>query len=77
VLEALHDDPSLPAVTGAHMSRALDDLLDSSQAVSRTLLGVGVDPTTLPAGALAHGPGMARSGWVRASPMRMRRPFPG
>jgi hypothetical protein len=78
VLEALHDDPSLPAVTGAHMSRALDDLLDSSQAVSRTLLGVGVDPTTLPAGALAHGPGMARSGWVRASPVRMvRRPFPG
>jgi hypothetical protein len=78
VLEALHDDPSLPAVTGAHMSRALDDLLDSSQAVSRTLLGVGVDPATLPAGALAHGPGMARSAWVRATPMRMaRRPFPG
>jgi ATP-dependent 26S proteasome regulatory subunit len=56
VLEALHDDPSLPAVTGAHMSRALDELLDSSQKVSRTLLGVGVDPATLPAGGLAEPP---------------------
>jgi ATP-dependent 26S proteasome regulatory subunit len=56
VLEALHDDPTLPTVTGAHVSRALDDLLDSSQKVSRTLLGVGVDPATLPAGGLAEGP---------------------
>jgi ATP-dependent 26S proteasome regulatory subunit len=56
VLEALHDDPALPAVTGAHLSRALDDLLDSAQGVTRTLLGVGVDPTTLPAGGLADGP---------------------
>jgi ATP-dependent 26S proteasome regulatory subunit len=85
VLEALHDDPAqstgTATVTGAHVSRALDDLLDSSQAVSRTLLGVGVDPATLPAGALAHGPGpgMVRGGgWVRVSPGRMpRRPFPG
>ena len=52
VLEALHDDPSLPAVTGAHVTRALDDLLDAAQGVTRTLLGVGVDPTTLPAGGL-------------------------
>jgi hypothetical protein len=29
------------------VSRALDDLLDSAQSVTRTLLGVGVDPTTL------------------------------
>jgi hypothetical protein len=56
VLEALQDDGALTAVTGEHLSRALDDLLDSSQTVSRTLLGVGVDPTTLPAGGLAHGP---------------------
>ncbi len=60
VLEALHEDPSqqagLPAVTSAHVSRALDDLLDSSQKVSRTLLGVGVDPATLPAGGLADRP---------------------
>jgi len=40
----------LPAVTGAHLARALDDLLDSAQGVTRTLLGVGVDPATLPAG---------------------------
>jgi len=55
VLEALHDDPALPAVTGAHLRRALDDLLDSAQGVTRTLLGVGVDPATLPAGGLASG----------------------
>jgi hypothetical protein len=59
VLEALHDgtgsagSATLPAVTGAHLTRALDDLLDSAQGVTRTLLGVGVDPTTLPAGGLA------------------------
>jgi hypothetical protein len=50
VLEALHDDPALTAVTGAHLARALDDLLDAAQAVTRTLLGVGVDPADLPAG---------------------------
>ena len=50
VLEALHDAPgiptaaALPAVTGAHLARALDDLLDSAQGVTRTLLGVGRRP---------------------------------
>jgi hypothetical protein len=39
-----------PTVTGAHLARALNDLLDSAQGVTRTLLGVGVDPATLPAG---------------------------
>jgi DNA polymerase III delta prime subunit len=48
-----------PTVTGAHLARALDDLLDSAQGVTRTLLGVGVDPATLPAGgALGTSPGM-------------------
>jgi DNA polymerase III delta prime subunit len=62
VLEALHDDTgpvdgaAVPVVTGAHLARALDDLLDSAQGVTRTLLGVGVDPTTLPAGGLPGGP---------------------
>jgi hypothetical protein len=37
-------------VTGVHLARALDDLLDSAQGVTRTLLGVGVDPATLPTG---------------------------
>jgi hypothetical protein len=61
VLEALHekaphDDPALTAVTGAHLARALDDLLDTAQGVTRTLLGVGVNPEDLPAGgALAAG----------------------
>jgi hypothetical protein len=52
-------DQEVPAVTGAHLTRALDDLLDSAQGVTRTLLGVGVDPATLPAGgALGLSPGM-------------------
>ncbi len=60
VLESLHDDPVLTTVTGAHLARALDDLLDTAQAVTRTLLGVGVDPKDLPVGgALRPGPGRA------------------
>jgi hypothetical protein len=37
-------------VTAAHTERALDDLLDSSQQVTRSLLGVGNDPESLPPG---------------------------
>jgi ATP-dependent 26S proteasome regulatory subunit len=60
VLESLHDDPALTAVTGAHLARAADDLLDAAQAVTRTLHGVGVDPAGLPpGGALSAGPGRA------------------
>jgi ATP-dependent 26S proteasome regulatory subunit len=55
VLESLHDDPALTAVTGAHLARALDDLLDAAQAVTRTLHGVGVDPADLPPGGLPGG----------------------
>jgi hypothetical protein len=52
-------DRGVPTVTGAHLTRALDDLLDSAQGVTRTLLGVGVDPSTLPAGgALGASPGI-------------------
>ena len=50
VLESLHEDAAAPAVTGAHVSRALDDLLDSSQRLTRSLLGVGTDPESLPGG---------------------------
>ncbi len=60
-------DGAVPTVTGAHLARALDDLLDSAQGVTRTLLGVGVDPTTLPAGgALGLSPArmMAQRGMV-------------
>jgi ATP-dependent 26S proteasome regulatory subunit len=73
VLESLQDDPALTAVTGAHVARALDDLLDAAQAVTRTLLGVGVDPAELPAGgALPPGPGRA---WMAYGRRGMPRRF--
>lgn len=56
VLESLGEQAPLSTVTAAHVSRALDDLLDSGQAVTRTLLGVGVDPAELPAGIPGHTP---------------------
>ena len=73
VLESLHDDAALTAVTGAHLARALDDLLDTAQAVTRTLLGVGVDPADLPVGG-ALAPGPAR-GWMRYGRGGMPRRF--
>jgi hypothetical protein len=73
VLESLHDDPALTAVTGAHLARALDDLLDATQAVTRTLLGVGVDPADLPAGG-ALPPGPARA-WMAYGRRGMPRRF--
>ena len=50
MLESLSDDDSPVTVTGAHVARALDDLLDTSQQLTRSLLGVGNDPESLPAG---------------------------
>jgi hypothetical protein len=50
MLESLHDDPAAPVVSAAHASRALDDLLDGGQRLTRSLLGVGNDPESLPAG---------------------------
>jgi ATP-dependent 26S proteasome regulatory subunit len=73
VLESLHDDPALTAVTGAHLARALDDLLDAAQAVTRTLHGVGVDPADLPPGGLPAGPG--RAGMMVYRRGRMSRRF--
>jgi hypothetical protein len=74
VLESLREDPSLTAVTGTHLARALDDLLDSAQAVTRTLLGVGVDPADLPGGgALGDGPSPAPWMAQRAIAQRHRR----
>jgi hypothetical protein len=71
VLESLHDDPALTSVSGAHLARALDDLLDTAQAVTRTLLGVGVDPKDLPVGgALTPGPGRA---WMALGPRAVSR----
>jgi SpoVK/Ycf46/Vps4 family AAA+-type ATPase len=83
VLEALHDrqrpggetapaDVAPPPVAGAHLSRALDDLLDSAQGVTRTLLGVGVDPATLPAGGAL---GMSPAGIIAHRRMVAHRTF--
>ena len=51
VLEAVSgtaSDAVVPAVTGEHLSRALDDLLDSTQGVTRALLGVPADQSETP-----------------------------
>jgi ATP-dependent 26S proteasome regulatory subunit len=80
VLEALQEDPELTAVTGVHLTRALDDLLDAAQAVTRTLLGVGVDPADLPAGGLAQAGlprGAAMAMAFRRQAMRQTRYFGG
>jgi hypothetical protein len=74
VLEALRDGGPLTEVTGAHLSRALDDLLDTTQAVTRTLLGVGVDPEGLPAGGPPPVPG--RVGWMGYPGYPVRRRYP-
>lgn len=51
VLEALTDRPGpLEVVTGVHVQRALDDLLDSTQSVTRALLGVPGDQSGPPGG---------------------------
>jgi ATP-dependent 26S proteasome regulatory subunit len=50
MLEALQENPTDPIVTAAHTGRALDDLLDAGQQLTRSLLGVGTDPDTLAAG---------------------------
>jgi hypothetical protein len=67
MLEALHEDTDEQLVTAAHVSRALDDLLDSTQRLTRSLLGVGNDPETLPAGGgLGSLPPQAGRGWMVA-----------
>jgi hypothetical protein len=75
VLESLYDRAPLERVTADHTDRALDDLLDSDQHVTRSLLGVDNDPTTLPAGgglgSLPDDGGQA--GWIGTPPRRGRR----
>jgi hypothetical protein len=55
VLESLDDDPAMPSVEARHLDHALDDLLDSNQQLTRSLLGVGNDPDSLPPGGGAGG----------------------
>jgi ATPase family associated with various cellular activities (AAA) len=64
MLEALQENPTDPIVTAAHIGRALDDLLDAGQQLTRSLLGVGTDPETLAAGGGAGAlPPHVRHGW--------------
>jgi hypothetical protein len=75
VLESLQEHTPLRTVTAEHTSRALDDLLDSAQQVTRSLLGVGNDPDQLPPGGglgSLPSPGPAPAGWVSYGPMRGR-----
>jgi hypothetical protein len=78
-LLTLHGQTVPLALTDEGMTlvvRALDDLLDAAQAMTRTLLGVGVEPGDLPAGsALMAGPGRAwmahgRRGIIMPRPSR-------
>jgi hypothetical protein len=62
-------------VTAEHTTRALDDLLDSAQQVTRSLLGVGNEPDQLPPGGglgSLPSPSQAPAGWVSYAPMRGR-----
>jgi len=75
MLESLLDNPAEPVVTAAHTTRALDDLLDADQKLTRSLLGVGTDPETLAAGGGAGGlPPHPGRGWVAYG---RRQHFPG
>jgi ATP-dependent 26S proteasome regulatory subunit len=67
MLECLSDGGPDRTVTASHVSRALDDLLDSHQQVTRSLLGVGNDPANLPAGGgLGSLPPQRGRGWMTA-----------
>ncbi len=74
VLEALHEqDAAARPITAAHLRAALDDLLDSSQGVTRSLLGVGDGREQLPGGGgMGSLPPPEGGAWMRASGARFR-----
>jgi ATP-dependent 26S proteasome regulatory subunit len=73
VLESLQEHTPLRTVTVEHTTRALDDLLDSAQSVTRSLLGVSNDPDQLsPGSGLGSLPGETSTGWAGYAPMRGR-----
>ncbi len=75
ILESLYDGGGKQTVTSAHMSRALDDLLDSSQELTRSLLGVGNNPEELPAGGGVGSLPLQRRGWTTYASARTLRHF--
>jgi hypothetical protein len=79
VLESLHDASPLTRVTGDQLRRAVDDLLDTSQHVTRSLLGVGgssEEPMAQGGFGAAPpnvaGPALHPGGWAAYAPMRGR-----
>jgi hypothetical protein len=73
VLEALEDSGGTSArVGGEHLRRALDDLLDSTQSVTRALLGVPADQSAPPASRGAGGHGGVWMGGAYESALEVR-----
>jgi hypothetical protein len=74
VLESLADTSPLVSVTADQLRRAMDDLLDSSQQVTRSLLGVGAaDQGDRPASGIEpNGPTTARPARAVMSPVSGR-----
>ena len=70
VLESLAGAPGEPltTVSGAHLRQALDDLLDSTQEVTRALLGVPADQSARPAG-VPERSGHGGAAWLGPGPM--------
>lgn len=65
VLESLSESGSaLGQVTGVHLARALDDLLDSTQSVTRALLGVPADQSAGPEPGRRDSGGHGGMAWV-------------
>ena len=74
VLATLEDGTADAVVTALHVSQALDDLLHTSQQLTRSLLGVGNDPDDLPAGGgLGSLPPQCGRGWLVPHPGSARR----
>ncbi|MGI8879773.1 MAG: AAA family ATPase [Jatrophihabitans sp.] len=77
VLESLHRQTPLHTVNADDTTRALDDLLDTAQSVTRSLLGVGNDPDDLPPGGGTGlpSPSAGGFGWVGRRTTRVQRHY--